>query len=303
MFFVNLSLLLGYCLVFSNGASSHLLPRAGDDPGGHPWSDHDKVPAFTQNASPGLEGQLELRFNPSLYISGGCDIYPAVDASGSLGAGLKPTGGGRSGCDKGGSGQVYARRGTSQDRTGIMYSYYVPKVRWGKGNDEGHRHYWASIVVWINRWGCDAEDITSVWPVGLSFTADHATWQTASAGVASYESSGVGIDMPTRPRMQIHDNAIAPFTDGDSSKAFGRTLVGWDSLPALAQKALGDVKYEHTEVPFIDANFQKYMDAAYRESFYGGLKEDQGCESGGKTPTTEAPSSATTAPAIDDPLR
>ncbi|KAJ0346024.1 hypothetical protein COL154_003038 [Colletotrichum chrysophilum] len=218
-------------------------------------------------------------------------------------AGLKPTGGGRSGCDKGGNGQVYARRGTSQDRTGIMYSYYVPKVRWGKGNDEGHRHYWASIVVWINRWGCDAEDVTSVWPVGLSFTADHATWQTASAGVTTYEASGVGLDTPTRPRMQIHDNAITPFGNGDASKAFGRTLVGWDSLPAAAQKALGDVKYEHTEVPFIDANFQKYMDAAYRESFYGGLKEDQGCVGGGKTPTTEAPSSTTTAPAIDDPLR
>lgn len=73
------------CLLFSELALSSLLPRAGDDAGGHNWIDHDKVVPFTQNASPGLEGQLELRFNPDLYVSGGCDPYAAVDAMGNLG--------------------------------------------------------------------------------------------------------------------------------------------------------------------------------------------------------------------------
>ncbi|KAE9567582.1 hypothetical protein CGMCC3_g16265 [Colletotrichum fructicola] len=286
--------LLG-CLLFNTVASS-VLPRGQDDSGGHNWIDHDKVVALTQNASPGVDGQLELRFSPFLYVAGGCDPYPATDASGNLGGGLKPTNGGRSGCDKGGNAQVYARRGSSQGRTGIMYSYYMPKVRWAKGNDNGHRHYWASAVVWINRWGCVDDDVTAVWPVGISFTTDHLTWGTANAGDFSFKSMTVGVDMPTHPKIQIHDTAIAPFTGADGDKVFERTLVGWDSLPDAAAKALQDVKYEKTQVPFTDANFQAQMDAAYRESFYGALKDQQGCDAGrggSPTPTTQDPDDTT----------
>ncbi|KAF4810812.1 hypothetical protein CGCSCA5_v010429 [Colletotrichum siamense] len=239
------------------------------------WIDHDKVAALTQNASPGLEGQLELRFNPDLYVSGGCDPYPAVDALGSLGAGLKPTGGGRSGCGDGKGGQVYVRRGVSQGHVGIMYSYYFPKVRWAKGDNNGYRHYWASIVVWLNRWGCRADDITSTWAVGVSFTTDHLTWGDAKG--ISFRSSEVGVDMPTHPQMQIHDIAIAPFTGASGDKVYSRVLVGWESLPEEALQALSNVKYEKTEVPFIEANFQRQLDAAYRESFYHGLSDTQGC--------------------------
>ncbi|KAL0938161.1 npp1 domain protein [Colletotrichum truncatum] len=278
MLFKNVRLLLGFLLW--EGIASSLLPRGGDDSGGHEWIDHDKVVAFSQNASPGLEGQLELRFNPNLFVDGGCDPYPAVDANGNLGAGLKPTNGGRSGCDGGGTGQVYARRGDSQGRTAIMYSYYFPKVRWAGGDSGGHRHYWASIVVWIHRWGCKVEDATATWPVGISFTSDHLQWSTANAGEISFTSSTVGVDMPTHPRMQIHDNAITPFVNGNANQVFERTLVGWQSLPNKAQQALNDVKYEKTETPVADDNFQTLLDAAYRESFYGGLLEEADCDAG-----------------------
>ncbi|KAH0422561.1 npp1 domain protein [Colletotrichum camelliae] len=246
----NFQPLLG-CLLLSRCVVSSILPRAGDDAGGHNWLDHDKIVPFTQNASPGFDGQLELRFNPNLYVSGGCDPYAAVDSSGNLGAGLKPTGGGRDGCGDGKGGQVYVRRGVSQGRVGIMYSYYFPKVRWAKGNDNGHRHYWASIVVWINRWGCDVDDATSAWPVGVSFTTDHLKWGVAKAGDITFKSSGVGVDMPT-------------------------------------PQALADVKYEKTEVPFVDANFQRQLDAAYQESFYGGLSDQQGCVEEEASPADEA---------------
>ncbi|KAK1520772.1 NPP1 domain-containing protein [Colletotrichum costaricense] len=235
------------------------------------WIDHDKVAALNEATSLGLEGQLQLRFNPELFVSGGCDPYPAVDAFGSLGAGLRPTGGGRSGCGNGGTGQVYVRRGSSQGRTAIMYSYYFPKVRWAKGNDNGHTHYWASIVVWVNRWGCEGDtDVSAVFPVGVSFTRDHTVWDTAQTGDISYLES-------THPKMQIHDNAMSPFTGADGDKVFERTLVAWDALPDAAERALSLVEYEKTQVPFIDANFQTYLDAAYKESFYGALTDQQGC--------------------------
>ncbi|KXH60743.1 NPP1 domain-containing protein [Colletotrichum salicis] len=261
------------CLVLFRGVASSILPRANDNANGHQWINHDAVVPFTQSAADGLGGDLELRFNPYLWVSGGCDPYPAVDGEGNLGAGLKPTGGGRSGCGAGGKGQVYARRGMSNDRNGIMYSYYTPKVRWAKGDSNGHRHYWASVVVWVNRWGCDEEDITSIWPVGVSYTTDHLNWGTSSAagGDISFRAADVGLNMPTHAKMQIHDNAMSPFKNADGENIFERTLISWESLPTLAKDALTDVRYEKTQVPFNDANFQAQMDAAYQEAFFVGV--------------------------------
>ncbi|KXH69474.1 NPP1 domain-containing protein [Colletotrichum salicis] len=293
MLLKSLSSLLG-CLALSQSVASSLLPREGDDSGGHTWINHDAVVPFTQKPSV-VGGSLELRFNPFLYVSGGCDPYPAVDAQGNLGAGLKPTGGGRSGCGDGGSAQVYVRRGESQGRKAIIYSYYMPKVRWAKGNNNGHRHYWASVVVWVNRFGCDDSDITSIWPVGISYTTDHLNWGSASAGEVSFRSSDVGIDMATHPKIQIHDEAIAPFTGADGDKLFERTLISWDSLPAAAKQALKDVKYEKTQVPFTDEHFQAQIDAAYRDGFYAGVSKEPDCPSNDVPPADNPPVTATAA--------
>ncbi|KAJ0311224.1 uncharacterized protein N0V96_009037 [Colletotrichum fioriniae] len=194
-------------------------------------------------------------------------------------AGLKPTGGGRSGCGTGGSGQVYARRGQSQGRNGIMYSYYTPKVRWADGKNNGHRHYWASVVVWVNRWGCEEEDITGIWPVGVSYTADHLNWGTPSTiSDISFRGASVGLDMATHPKMQIHDNVISAFKGADDENIIERTLISWESLPTLAKDALTDVQYEKTQVPFNDANFQAQMDAAYQERFFAGIPKVADCD-------------------------
>lgn len=83
MLLKSLSPLLGYLAVCQT-VSASLLPRGGDDSGGHPWINHDAVVPFTQKASV-VGGSLELRFNPFLFVSGGCDPYPAVDAQGNLG--------------------------------------------------------------------------------------------------------------------------------------------------------------------------------------------------------------------------
>lgn len=96
--------------------------------------------------------------------------------------------------------------------------------------------------------------------------------------------------MPTRPQIQIHDNAMAPFTGADGDKFYGRDVIGWKSLPDNALQALSDVKYEKTEVPFVDANFQRQLDAAYQESFYGGLSDQQGCVKEEASPAEESQS-------------
>ncbi|KAK2740061.1 npp1 domain-containing protein [Colletotrichum kahawae] len=256
--------LLTVCLFFSEVAVSAILPRDGDDYAGHPEVNHDEVAAFKQDSSPGIDGRLELMFNPQLVVTGGCDPYPAVDANGGLGQGLRPTGGGRSGCGNGGSGQVYARRGSSHDRDAIIYSFYFPKVK------DGHRHYWASIVVWIYQGSCDIEKPSSYRPVGVSYTTDHETWGFSGSDLTSKDS-------PTSFVFQFHDKTMSPFRDADIAAASRRTLISWMSLPEKARQALTDVKYEKTKVPFTDANLQASLDTAYQESFYLGLKDGQDC--------------------------
>ncbi|KAK1974087.1 necrosis inducing protein-domain-containing protein [Colletotrichum cereale] len=275
--------LLG-AIVLSQCVSSSVLPRKGDDPQGHKWINHDAVAAFPQSQSDGLTGDMELRFNPALWVSGGCDPYPAVDRDGNLGGGLKPTEGGRSGCDKGGLGQVYARRGRSQGHEGIMYTYYTPKVRWAKGAKNGHRHYWASVVIWVKREGCKVNDLTSIVPVGVSFTTDHEKWGTVTtkSGNVSYRAGGGGgAAIPTHAKLQIHDNAISPFKSADTEAMFERTLVSWTSLQASAQQALNEVQYEKTKVPFNDANFQPMLDAAYQGSLFTDSDTEEDCDSVG----------------------
>ncbi|KAK2060524.1 hypothetical protein LY76DRAFT_634576 [Colletotrichum caudatum] len=261
-------------IALSHGVGAAVLPRGGDNANGHKWIDHDAVVALPQTTSP-TNGELELRFNPHLYVKGGCDPYPAVDKDGNLGAGLKPTGGGRSGCDKGGLGQVYVRSGqSSAGRQAVLYSYYMPKVTWKEG---GHRHYWASVVVWLNRWGCDTNDPTSLWPVGVSYTTDHLNWASAPAGKVSFKGSDVGSDQPTQPELQIWDREISPFTGADGDLVFPRTIASWDALPASTKQSLIDVQYEHTQVPITEANFQASLDAAYKSGIYGALPATPDC--------------------------
>ncbi|KAK1977511.1 necrosis inducing protein-domain-containing protein, partial [Colletotrichum cereale] len=236
-----------------------------DNPGGHNWIDHDQVRAFQPSSTGDLPTQLALRFNPFLYVEGGCDVYPAVDDGGNLSGGLKPTpkDGRKDGCDKGGKGQVYARLGRSQNRTGIMYSYYTPKVRWGEGDDEGHRHYWTYAVVWLLEFGCSLNEF---WPTGLAFTRDHQSLAWSYTTPLSYAVGNT--QMPTHPRIQLQDRAIEPFTGAEGDQLFERPLITWEALPPQAKAALNDVRYEHTTVPFSEDNFQGLIDAAYWAQFY-----------------------------------
>ncbi|WDK19627.1 NPP1 domain-containing protein [Colletotrichum graminicola] len=154
-----------------------------------------------------------------------------------------------------------------------MYSHCTPKVRWAEGNSNSHRHYWAGVVVWVNRWGCEEDDITPIWPVGVSYTMYHLSWGASSTadGKFSFRAADVGLDMPTHAKMQINDNAISPLQNADSENIFERALVRWESLPILAKGALTNVRYEKTQVPFKDANVQAQLDVAYQETFFAGL--------------------------------
>ncbi|ETN14699.1 hypothetical protein PPTG_07690 [Phytophthora nicotianae INRA-310] len=73
--------------------------------------------------------QRTLRYKPSLYVPYGCHPYPAVQADGSVSAGLKGSGpdGGECGGSALGS-QVYYRSDWCRNKWAIMYAWYLPKA-------------------------------------------------------------------------------------------------------------------------------------------------------------------------------
>lgn len=80
--------------------------------------------------------------------------------------------------------------------------------------------------------------------------------------------------------MQIHDNAISPYSGRDDGRLFQRTPVSWDSLDKVVQQALNDVRYEKTQVPFNNVAFQASLDAAHGAFFSDVPLEATDCTEG-----------------------
>lgn len=66
----------------SLASGSVLYARGKDVAVGGKWKNHDQITAFQQQASDGVEGEIELRFKPGLNDASGCFPYAAVDKDG-----------------------------------------------------------------------------------------------------------------------------------------------------------------------------------------------------------------------------
>ncbi|KAK1992300.1 hypothetical protein LX36DRAFT_674649 [Colletotrichum falcatum] len=69
---------------------------------------------------------------------------------------------------------------------------------------------------------------------------------------------------------------LFPCNDGPRG-ALSPPLVGWGPLPRPAKDQLDGIKYEEVMVPFSDAGFQTYLDAAYDEAIYQGTPTEADC--------------------------
>ncbi|KAF4774989.1 necrosis inducing protein [Colletotrichum scovillei] len=206
-----------------------------------------------------------MTFKPLIHSWHGCVPYAAVDVDGAAGAGLKPTGKAGGDCrDLGQSGQTYTRIGKSHGRTGIIYSYYLPKVQ---GNDEQHKHHWITAVVWLAVDKCP-DDIANFSPRGVAYsTKPQGAFDTTHATNTLFV-------IPLIPSANSPEGALSP------------PLVAWDRLPAAAKEQLNSIRYKHTRVPFSDANFQSTLDSTYSDTFFTGSGPDS-TDYGDNTPSQD----------------
>ncbi|KAL2281947.1 hypothetical protein FJTKL_11219 [Diaporthe vaccinii] len=273
--------------------------RDGDVAVGDKWKNHDDITPFQQYPAHGAESEIELLFKPGLNDGRGCFPYAAVDRDGYHGSGLKPTGDIGERCRDSSKGQMYARVGSSNNRTGVLYSWYLPKVQ---SDGENHKHYYLSVAAWLYRTTCNsnAHDYTIA---GVSYSTGPETWDTESSTKTIYsggELTGTRGGVNTHPVVG-YDSKEYVFPSADSAQyALSPPLIDWGMLPTVAKEQLNGITYEHARCPFTDANFQASLDASFSANFYsGGIPEDIECASS-PPPATPTPSGSTNPESTSD---
>ncbi|KAH0419894.1 npp1 domain-containing protein [Colletotrichum camelliae] len=271
-------------LSFVHGSILHI--RDGDIAVSNKWKDHDQITVLQQQTSDGLEGQLELRFKPWLNDASGCFPYAAIDKDGYHGAGLKPVGKSGGSCRDDTKLQLYARSGTSKSsgRTGILYSWYLPKIQ---TDSENHKHWYLSIVVWVHTDKCEpsADDYRVV---GVSYSNARDTYDTSlpTSGRTLYGSGDSGAGPGNTHPIIGYNGQVNVFPSINGAQyALTPPMISWKKLSLSAVEQLNGIQYEHARCPFNDNNIQAFLDAAFNAEFYTGLVENNNCGSDIPTPT------------------
>ncbi|GMF51972.1 unnamed protein product [Phytophthora fragariaefolia] len=230
---------------------------------------HDKVQPFPQPEPITISEKAAVKHKPSLQIVNGCHPYPAVNAAGEVGAGLKGSGkpdGKCKGSDLGS--QVYGRASWHNDLWAIMYAWYFPKDSYDSiFSRDGHRHKWVNAVVWLDNPALESPKIFAVSTsnlkgsyrirknappqCGLFCDPEFTEYINGSSPMLSY---GKYIEEPSLHMLRM-----------TTKRGVGEVqdLIMWEQLSEPARVALSVMDFgEKAKVPFIDANFNASLEAA-----------------------------------------
>ncbi|KAK1621436.1 hypothetical protein BDP81DRAFT_456232 [Colletotrichum phormii] len=169
-----------------------------------------------------------------------------------------------------------------------MHIYYLPKVM---GSDEQHRHHWLTAVVWLAYDKCP-DELRNFSPRGISYSTSPGAFDTKRTNTLYVAKNGAG--PATHPVVTYDAGQILFPSDVGPNGALSPPLIGWGRLPQLAKDQFNGIQYEHTKVPFSDANFQSYLDAAYDDAFFVGVSDVMDCQSSSPSPTDNDPDFADT---------
>ncbi|GKT40631.1 uncharacterized protein ColSpa_00812 [Colletotrichum spaethianum] len=204
---------------------------------------HDSISPVAQRIQTGGLGKVIETFNPLLHIAHGCQPYPAVADNGDISGGLQDTGSATGGCRDQSKGQTYARAGTVDGKTVIMYSWYFPKDQTTSGDVAGgHRHDWENIVIQV-------DDPNAATPKVTAGAASSHSGYSKANGVPPMEGNSPKVEyfttFPTNHELQFTQTTGKTYPVSD-----------WDALPAAAKTALQDADFGKANVPFKDGSFE-----------------------------------------------
>ncbi|KAE8989831.1 hypothetical protein PF011_g18607 [Phytophthora fragariae] len=130
-----------------------------------------------------------------------------------------------------------------------MYARYFPKdMYWGTFSETGHRHEWASAVVWLDNPALEKPKILAV---------------------STSQADGVYRIVKNGPPLCDRYSCAPRFTEcinGTSPMLMvGETqdLIIWEQLTEEARGALSETDFgKKAKVPFIDANFNANLETS-----------------------------------------
>ncbi|KAI8806712.1 necrosis inducing protein [Cladochytrium replicatum] len=213
---------------------------------------HDAVVGFPQQAPVTGEEKSALRFKAFLHVLNGCAAFPAVDAAGNVGGGLK-LGGATNGDCSSSPGQVYVRSGWYNGQWAMMYAWYMPKDQ-STFAGAGHRHDWECSVVWINN-----PDVTEQNIIAVSASA-HGQFR-------KYNPVPSSIMDGEHPNIKYWANGVLDHATDTDDEDKGENpvlpLIHWHQLTQAARDTLNTYDFGDANVPFKDSNFNDNLAKAF----------------------------------------
>lgn len=156
--------------------------------------------------------------------------------------GLQPSGSATGGCKDTSKGQTYARLGSLNNSTAIMYSWYMPKDQTVDGVSTGaHRHDWENVVVWLS------DPAGSV--LGGS-ASGHGEFKKTTGALPGGDTPQVEYfaSFPTNHELQFTNTVGVKLAVSD-----------WDAMPTAAKTAIQNTDFGSASPPFKDGSFESNL--------------------------------------------
>jgi hypothetical protein len=189
------------------------------------------------------------------YDTDSCYPAAAIDASGTLNGGLKPTGPITGQCrgDHLGHANTYSRAKCNNGWCGIIYASYFEKDEASPGI--GHRHDWECMVVWVEQ-GADTPSYLSASRHGGFSTHPIADVPMSGRRVmAVYHKDGAS----------THAFRFAKWgesAENDTGAWHQENLLTWDSLAPNLRAVLNGSDWGNANLPLQDSRFNDTLNKA-----------------------------------------
>ncbi|ETL32910.1 hypothetical protein F441_14917 [Phytophthora nicotianae CJ01A1] len=221
------------------------------------YINHDQVQPFDELKPTTDSEKAAVKYKPKVYVSYGCHPYPAVQADGSVSAGLKGTGpidGECGGSDLGS--QVYSRSSWYKGKWAIMYAWYLPK---GWAYRSPRRHFWETAVVWI-------DDPSPANSSILGVTLNSGLRRKKYVPVERQYVDGSSVQLESCKGRGRH----RPMLQFTTISGESQDLITWEQLTDKARYALANAEFDtgffkkkRRNMPLKDDRFEKGLEDAW----------------------------------------
>ncbi|WP_406443726.1 NPP1 family protein [Streptomyces sp. NBC_01613] len=189
------------------------------------------------------------------YDTDSCYPAAAIDPSGNLNGGLKPTGAITGECRSGhlGHANTYSRAKCNNGWCGIIYASYFEKDEASPGI--GHRHDWECMVVWVKEGASTPSYVSASAHGGFSTKAVADVPMSGQRVEAVYHKDGASTHA-----FRFAKSGETP--ENDTGAWHQENLVTWENLASNLRSVLNSSDWGSANFPLQDSKFADHLSKA-----------------------------------------